>query len=48
MGTDNDESLASVDDDDKIKDLLSAFDEIDRRAIMKVPAAQVLFLETIF
>jgi hypothetical protein len=42
MGTDNDESL--VDDDDKIKDLLSAFDEIDRRVIMKVPAAQVIMI----
>ncbi|XP_001847144.2 GATOR complex protein NPRL3 [Culex quinquefasciatus] len=37
--TDNDESIASMEDEDKIKRLLSAFDECDRRAILKIPAA---------
>uniref|UniRef100_U5EPE4 GATOR complex protein NPRL3 n=1 Tax=Corethrella appendiculata TaxID=1370023 RepID=U5EPE4_9DIPT len=39
LSTDNDESIASVDDEDKIKELLSAFEPIDRQAIMKIPAA---------
>lgn len=33
------DSSASVEDDDKIKDLLMAFDECDREAILKVPAS---------
>lgn len=33
------ESSVSVEDDDKIKDLLMAFDECDREAILKVPAS---------
>ncbi|KXJ73933.1 hypothetical protein RP20_CCG014729 [Aedes albopictus] len=37
--TDNDESIASIDDDDKIKRLLYAFPECDRKAIQKIPAA---------
>ncbi|XP_055598211.1 GATOR complex protein NPRL3 [Uranotaenia lowii] len=37
--TDNDESIASMEDEDKIKRLLSAFDECDRKAVMKIPAA---------
>ncbi|XP_055534061.1 GATOR complex protein NPRL3 [Wyeomyia smithii] len=37
--TDNDESIASMEDEDKIKRLLSVFDECDRKAILKIPAA---------
>ncbi|XP_062564982.1 GATOR complex protein NPRL3 [Armigeres subalbatus] len=36
--TDNDESIASMDDDDKIKSLLSPFSECERKAILKIPA----------
>ncbi|CRK90550.1 CLUMA_CG004254, isoform A [Clunio marinus] len=35
----DDESINSVDDDDKIRELLNAFDECDREAILKVPAS---------
>ncbi|XP_058832467.1 GATOR complex protein NPRL3 isoform X2 [Topomyia yanbarensis] len=37
--TDNDESIASMEDEDKIKRLLSVFDECDRKAILNIPAA---------
>ncbi|XP_053683651.1 GATOR complex protein NPRL3 [Sabethes cyaneus] len=37
--TDNDESIASMEDEDKIKRLLSVFDECDRKTIVKIPAA---------
>lgn len=33
------ESITSVDDDDKIKELLNSFDECDREAILKIPAS---------
>ncbi|XP_041784586.1 GATOR complex protein NPRL3 [Anopheles merus] len=37
--TDNDESIASIDDDDKLKRLLAAFPEPDRKAVARIPAA---------
>ncbi|XP_058461802.1 GATOR complex protein NPRL3 isoform X2 [Malaya genurostris] len=37
--TDNDESIASMEDEDKIKRLLSVFEECDRKAVLKIPAA---------
>lgn len=36
---DNDESINSMDDDEKIRELLSAFEACDREAILKVPAS---------
>ncbi|KAG5680283.1 hypothetical protein PVAND_009801 [Polypedilum vanderplanki] len=36
---DNDDSMNSLDDDEKIKELLNSFDECDRQAILKVPAS---------
>lgn len=35
----NDDSMASMDEDEKIKELLNSFDECDRQAILKVPAS---------
>jgi nitrogen permease regulator 3-like protein len=37
--SDNDESMNSMDDEDKVRELLSVFDECDREAILKVPAS---------
>ncbi|XP_055628465.1 GATOR complex protein NPRL3 isoform X2 [Toxorhynchites rutilus septentrionalis] len=37
--TDNDESITSMEDEDKTKRLLLAFDECDRNSILKIPAA---------
>uniref|UniRef100_A0A182NPF0 GATOR complex protein NPRL3 n=1 Tax=Anopheles dirus TaxID=7168 RepID=A0A182NPF0_9DIPT len=37
--TDNDESIASIEDDDKLKRLLAAFPEPDRKAVARIPAA---------
>ncbi|XP_053657792.1 GATOR complex protein NPRL3 [Anopheles marshallii] len=37
--TENDESIASNDDDDKLKRLLAAFPEPDRKAVARIPAA---------
>lgn len=37
--SDNDESMNSMDDDDKVRELLNAFDQCDREAILKVPAS---------
>lgn len=39
LSTENGESLASVEDEDKIKELLLAFQEPDRTAVRRVPAA---------
>lgn len=39
MSTENCESLASVEDDEKIKELLSAFQEPERSAVKDLPAA---------
>lgn len=39
MSTENCESLASVEDEDKIKDLLMAFQEPERSAVKDLPAA---------
>lgn len=36
---DKDESINSMDDDEKIRELLNAFDPCDREAILKVPAS---------
>lgn len=38
MSADENESLNSMDDEDKIRELLNAFDQCDRDAILKVPA----------
>lgn len=35
----NEDSINSMDDDEKIKELLNSFDECDRQAILKVPAS---------
>lgn len=35
----NDESINSMDEEEKIRELLNSFDECDREAIMKVPAS---------
>lgn len=35
----NDESMTSMDEEEKIRELLNAFDECDREAILKVPAS---------
>ncbi|XP_053680973.1 GATOR complex protein NPRL3 [Anopheles nili] len=37
--TDNDESIASIDEDDKLKRLLAAFPNPDRKAVARIPAA---------
>lgn len=39
---DNDDSMHSMDEEEKIKELLNAFDECDRQAILKVPASSNL------
>lgn len=36
---DNEDSMHSMDEDEKIKELLNSFDECDRQAILKVPAS---------
>jgi nitrogen permease regulator 3-like protein len=39
ISTDDNDSTVSVEDEDKIKELLSVFDEMDRACVAKVPAA---------
>uniref|UniRef100_A0A182JJY2 GATOR complex protein NPRL3 n=1 Tax=Anopheles atroparvus TaxID=41427 RepID=A0A182JJY2_ANOAO len=38
--TENDESIASIDEDDKLRRLLAAFPEPDRKAVARIPAAK--------
>lgn len=39
LSSDNCDSLASVEDEDKIKELLNVFQEQDRAAVRRIPAA---------
>ena len=39
LSTDNCDSIESIEDEDKIKELIQVFDESDRPAIRKIPAA---------
>lgn len=39
LSTDNCESIASIEDEEKIKDLLQVFEESERLAIRRIPAS---------